>query len=107
MVGDHAAASQAATEMTRTVEAPFDFRTGGRLLGDCVRLAESDEHLSEAKRTELAGEYADRAVEMLRMVNKRGGAIDAHSLEADRGFDPLRSNEDYKKLLRELGKSGD
>src|SRR5262249_2154170 len=59
--------------------------------------------LPAAKRTELAKSYGDRAMETLRQAVAKGYK-DAANLKKEKALDPLRSRDDFKKLLAELEK---
>jgi hypothetical protein len=72
-------------------------------LARCVPLAEKDEKLAAAQRTELTRQYADRAVETLRQAVAAGYQNVGH-LKQHQDLDPLRDREDFRQLLRALEK---
>jgi serine/threonine protein kinase len=98
---DHAAAAAAAGEfLDQGVEPARDAYTAAGLLAGCVRLAARDERLSEAKRQELVAAYGDRALAALRQAIDLGFP-DFASLQPDSSLDPLRSRDDFQKLIAE------
>jgi tetratricopeptide (TPR) repeat protein len=76
---------------------PLCFRAGS-LLARCVPLATADTRLTDARRNELAENYAGRAVALLREAKKRGHQ-DIEVLKSDHGFDGIRSRADFRELL--------
>jgi eukaryotic-like serine/threonine-protein kinase len=68
-----------------------------------VELAEKDEKLSAAEREKLVNGYADRAIALIRQVVGQG-LMDADGLQKAADFEPLRSREDFKKIMLELQK---
>ncbi len=69
----------------------------GTFLARCVPLAAADTRLTDARRTELARTYADRAVELLNEAKKRGYE-NIEVLKSDHSFDVLRSRADFRQL---------
>jgi hypothetical protein len=69
-------------------------------LAGCARLAAQDEHLPESKRRELAAAYGERALAALRQAVEKG-AKEVAQMKKDPSLDPLRSREDFQKLLAE------
>jgi hypothetical protein len=63
--------------------------------------ARDDSKLAPADRTRLQGQYADRAMEFLHraVVN---GFENAAAYNKDPDLAPLRSREDFQKLVREI-----
>jgi tetratricopeptide (TPR) repeat protein len=80
-----------------------DYHLAAACLGRCAGLAEKDETLPAAKREELARAYGDRAVELLRQGIAQGYK-DGDYLKTAVEFQPLRSRDDFKKLVAELEK---
>jgi serine/threonine-protein kinase len=103
-LGDHAETARAADRLGQTaVEPPKDLSNAARFLCRCVPLVEKDTKLPDARRQELARQYADRALVMLQQAVARGYK-DLAGLQKEKDLDPLRSREDFRKLLRELEK---
>jgi hypothetical protein len=99
---DHAAAAAAAEQFLRTeVEPPRDAYTAAGLLAGCVRLAADDESLAEDNRRALATTYGDRALAALRRAIDKG-AKEVAKIGSDPSLDPLRTRDDFQKLLTEL-----
>jgi serine/threonine protein kinase len=99
---DHDAAVKAASEQPRLLpETWTGYRSAASILASCTEAAAKDVRLPEEKRKETAQAYAGQAVEMLRQAVARGYA-DVDSLNKESAFAPLRSREDFKKLLAEL-----
>jgi serine/threonine protein kinase/tetratricopeptide (TPR) repeat protein len=63
--------------------------------------AGKDAKLSAADRTKLKAQYADRSMDLLRQAAGKG-LQDAPMLEGDPDLTPLRSREDFQKLVQEL-----
>jgi tetratricopeptide (TPR) repeat protein len=80
---------------------PADLWSAACLVLQCVKLVQKDARLADAKRKELARNYADRAVELLRQAVKAGWN-DAARLMHDPQLSPLRGREDFKKLIADL-----
>jgi tetratricopeptide (TPR) repeat protein len=103
-LGDHAAAAAAAGRLAETaVNPPNDLYNAACFLARCVPLAAKDDKLPPARRKELAQEYAGRAMTTLRQAVAKGYKNAAH-LKKDRDLDPLRSRDDFQKLLADLEK---
>ena len=99
---DHVKAAEAAAQFLQVgVEPPRDAYTAACLFAGCVRLAAQDERLPEAKRQELARTYGDSAIAALRQAIEKG-AKEVAQIKTDKSLDPLRSRQDFKKLLVEL-----
>jgi tetratricopeptide (TPR) repeat protein len=104
-LGDHAAAAAAADRLAQfAVNPPNDLYNPACFLSRCVPLAAKDDKLPEAKRQELAKDYADRAMTALRQAVARGYKDAAH-LKKDPDLDPLRRRDDFQKLLAGLEKT--
>jgi tetratricopeptide (TPR) repeat protein len=98
---DHAVAAAAAGQFLQMgVEPARDAYTAAGLLAGCVRLADQDERLPEGERRELASAYGDRALAALRQAVEKG-AKEVAEMGTDPSLDPLRSREDFRKLLAE------
>jgi tetratricopeptide (TPR) repeat protein len=104
LLGEHGAAAAAAADLARVAFWPAgDSYKAACFFARCIPLAEQDARLSEARREELAKSYGGRATEALRQALAKGYQ-DAEHLKKDKDLDPLRSHEDFKKLLAELDK---
>jgi hypothetical protein len=101
---DHA---RAAAELSRVVDGKRSdsnllFQAAG-VYSLCAGAAQRDEQLPPAERQQLAGQYAARAVELLRDVQAKGSLVNrAATLRTDVVFAPLKSYEDFQKLLVDL-----
>jgi WD40 repeat protein/serine/threonine protein kinase/tetratricopeptide (TPR) repeat protein len=105
-VGEHGKAADVAAAMPRLL--PDDgwqvHQFAARLLCQCVTLAEKDGRLAEPSRTELAADYAQRAVDQVAAaINK--GFSDTAGLKTDPTFAPLRETEGFQVLLRMFEKN--
>jgi serine/threonine protein kinase/tetratricopeptide (TPR) repeat protein len=101
-LGDHAKAADAADELARFAYDPAaDSYTAAWVVVRCVDLAREDDRLTDAGRGELTRSYADRAMTHLQAA-VRHGYKDAARLRTESDFDPLRSRDDFQKLLRDL-----
>jgi hypothetical protein len=72
-------------------------------LAQCVPVVEQDEQLAAEQRQKQAQFYADQAMQMLRHAIAKGYK-DVEQLKKDKDLDPLRSRDDFQKLLAELEK---
>jgi hypothetical protein len=103
-LSDHADAARRAEEFAQIgVEPALDCYVAACLLSLCAPLATKDTKLPETKRTALAKQYADRAIELLRQAVTKGWNDAAH-MKKDPDLDRLRQRDDFKKLLAELEK---
>jgi tetratricopeptide (TPR) repeat protein/tRNA A-37 threonylcarbamoyl transferase component Bud32 len=99
---DHAAAAKAAEELAATVAGkPREGPRVARVLARCAGLASGDRALAKPKRQELAGAYGSRAVELLRKAVAAGWR-DGKALRESADFEPLRTRDDFKKLVAEV-----
>jgi serine/threonine protein kinase/Tfp pilus assembly protein PilF len=107
--GDHAAAVKAVTETVDAfdgtkVPAGLKFRREDQrlaaFLARCVRLAEKDDKLPDARRKELTQGYGDQAMALLRQARSAGFRDVAYLKTRD--FDSLRGREDFRQMLRDL-----
>jgi tetratricopeptide (TPR) repeat protein len=95
----HADAAQAVNELVAVSGLPpEDLRRAGSFLARCASLVTADADLPAARRAELAGSYAGRAVTLLRDARAKG-SWDRAALERDSSFDALRSRDDFRALL--------
>jgi tetratricopeptide (TPR) repeat protein len=98
----HVRASQVADQLSS-----LDYNTAANtynaacLLAQCVCVVEKDAELAEAKRQGLVQSYTDRALATLRQAVQNGYNDVAH-MKKDTDLDPLRSNPDFQKILRDL-----
>jgi tetratricopeptide (TPR) repeat protein/tRNA A-37 threonylcarbamoyl transferase component Bud32 len=100
---DHAGAARAVTDLAEVAPPGWpDFGEAAATLASCIRLAEQDQQLPAAKRSELAREYADQTLALLRQAVARGYRDGKNFVQTDARFDPLRSRDDFKKLLAEV-----
>jgi tetratricopeptide (TPR) repeat protein len=81
-----------------------------QLLEEAVRrqraaadLTAKDEKLSAAEREKQVNGYADRAIGLIRQAVAHG-LMDADALQRTADFEPLRSRDDFKKIVAELQK---
>jgi tetratricopeptide (TPR) repeat protein len=96
--GEHAEASANANQLAEAaVDLANDRYNAACFLAGCVPLAAKDGKLPEARRPELAKEYADRAMSVLRQAVADGYRNAAH-MKKDTDLDPLRDRADFKKL---------
>jgi tetratricopeptide (TPR) repeat protein len=71
------------------------------VLAQCAAVAANDDQLSEANRKEVVNGYGERAVTLLRQAADKGWKNAVAALKAP-VFGPLRSRDDFQKLLAEL-----
>jgi len=101
-LGDHAAAADTARKLAELAFEPIvDRYNAACIFSRCVRLAEKDTKLPEARRKELVKSYADQAMGLLRQAVAKGYKDAAH-MKKDTDLDPIRNREDFKKLIAEL-----
>jgi serine/threonine-protein kinase len=105
--GEHSLAANQATELAQVTANPApDLYNAACYLSRCIPLAEKDGQLPEGRRRELAQEYADRALALLRQAVGKGYQ-DFANMKKDSSLDPLRSRDDFDKFLMDLeAKSG-
>jgi serine/threonine-protein kinase len=101
-LSEHASAALAAADLARIAFDPANdaYKAVG-FFGRCIPLAERDSKLSEARRPELAHSYAEQALAALRQALAKGYK-DLAQLKKDKDLDPLRSRDDFQKLLAGL-----
>jgi tetratricopeptide (TPR) repeat protein len=80
---------------------PSDTYAAACTLALCIAIVEKDEKASEEERAKQVQFYGDQAMAMLRDAVAKGYKDAAH-MKKDTDLDPLRSREDFKKLVAEL-----
>jgi tetratricopeptide (TPR) repeat protein len=101
-LGDHARVAVTADELARFgYDPPEDTYNAACFVCCCVTLVEKDTQLAEARRKELAQSYADRGMALLRQAVARGFKDTAH-VKNDVDLEPLRTREEFQKLLADL-----
>jgi serine/threonine protein kinase/tetratricopeptide (TPR) repeat protein len=101
-LGDHAGVATTADELAGCGYQPArDTYNAACLLSACVTLAGKDDRLDAAKRVDLAGMYADRALAMLRQTLEYG-FTDAARLSNDPDLELLRTRDEFRKLAADL-----
>lgn len=101
-LGDHAALATEAEELARFgFDLAGDANQATGFVASCVLLSQRDEKLTESKRRQLASNYADRALVLLRRAIANGFR-DSTNLLKNSDLDPLRNRPDFQKLLKEL-----
>jgi tetratricopeptide (TPR) repeat protein len=100
-LGDHARLAVAAGDFARIGYDRNDAYFALSWYLACIALVEKDAGLPEGRRRELAREYADRAVPLIptAVANRGYGLAD---LKTRPEFSPLRSRDDFNKVLAEL-----
>jgi serine/threonine-protein kinase len=101
-LGDHPRAAETAAQILHLGYDPAtDAYSTACALSLCVPLAAHDAELAEAPRKEQSRRYADSAMQALRRALTKGYK-DLASLKTDADLNPLRTREDFKRLLNEL-----
>ena len=109
MAGDHKQAAVEAEQLNS------DQETAGTTLYNlsCVfslsaQAAADDQDLSEEERTRLEEHYATRAIKLLTRAREKGffNPLNVDHMKRDMDLDPIRSREDFKKLVAELEEAG-
>src|SRR5262249_30800344 len=101
-LADHARLAATADELARLRYDPAnDTYKAASDLSLCVTLVDKDTRLDDAKRKELATDYADRAMTLLKQAVAHGYK-DAAQMRRDPDLRPLRTREDFRKLLAAL-----
>jgi serine/threonine protein kinase/tetratricopeptide (TPR) repeat protein len=101
-LADHVQAATTAEELVRFAFEPAeDNYEAASLFGGCAVLATKDAKLAEAKRKELAQDYGDRALALLRQAVERGYK-DAERINKDSHLEPLRERDEFRKLLAQI-----
>jgi tetratricopeptide (TPR) repeat protein len=101
-LGDHATAATEAETLARFNHAPPNGPyNAARYLCWCAPLAEKDARLPEARRSELARGYRDRAMGLLRQA-VQAGFKNVALMKNDRALEALRGRADWQKLWQEV-----
>lgn len=101
-LGDHGEAAQAAAELPRLFPSVSqEYYGSAGFLARCIPLAENDLKFPEPERQTLAQSYGERAVALLKEAIKKGYK-DAKQLDDEMAFAPLRTRDDFKRLLNSL-----
>ncbi|MBI3407251.1 MAG: tetratricopeptide repeat protein [Planctomycetes bacterium] len=99
---DHRQLAMAGRELADTDYQPEkDVYEGAIWVAKCVSLAEKDARLAEGQRKELVQAYAAQAIDILKQAVARGYK-NARGLSKEPAFAPLRSREDFQKLVAEV-----
>src|SRR5262249_48661337 len=102
-LGKHVAAAKAAAEMPALYpDGLQELVQAASFLARCAALAAKDDELPEEKRKEVVNAYGKRAVMLVRQAADKGWKNVA-ALK-DPVFEPLRSRDDFQKLLAEFGR---
>jgi serine/threonine protein kinase len=80
---------------------PGDAYNAACALALCIPIVEKDDKANKEDRTKQVQFYGDQAMAMLRNAVAKGYKDGAH-MKKDTDLDPLRSREDFKKLVAEL-----
>jgi len=100
--GEHASAAEAASDLAAHALDPIEDRyVAARLLAQCMRQAQDDVRLAPARRDELVESYARQAMELLDQAVAEG-YDDAARLRTESNLEPLRSRDDFRKLLAKI-----
>jgi tetratricopeptide (TPR) repeat protein/tRNA A-37 threonylcarbamoyl transferase component Bud32 len=99
---DHAGTAQAIADLLEVAPATWpDYPRAAGLQARCIRLAQQDKKVADTRRPELVQRYGDQVVVLLQRALAQG-YTDSNYLKKTADFEPLRSREDFKKLLSEL-----
>jgi serine/threonine protein kinase/Flp pilus assembly protein TadD len=102
LLRDHRGAAAAAAELVRLYPDGWQEQVrAAEYLARCAALAAKDAGLTEEQRREVAREYGDRALALLRQAVDRGWR-DAAALTGP-SFEPLRSRDDFHALRKRTG----
>jgi len=98
----HAAAAKAADELVIFNFEPMNDKfKATRVLAQCMKLVETDTTLSVTEQKNLASEYAEKAIKLLKHAIDRGYR-DFKALSTDEAFAPLKDNQAFQLLLLDL-----
>jgi tetratricopeptide (TPR) repeat protein len=101
-LGKHAEAAGVAEKLSQVFpEDPVNWYEAAGLLALCVSLTEKDAAQTPTGRAKLAKTYADRAMQMLNVAVAKGFKH-LEAMKRNAYLKPLRSREDFKKLLAKL-----
>lgn len=102
----HASATAEATEVLQKGLGPRDASLhSARVFALASETVRQDEKLSQSEQNRRAEEYARRAIELLRQAQRAGffeNQTSVNRLKKDTDWEPLRSYEDFVKLVAEL-----
>ena len=100
-LGKHADAAKAAAELPGLYPKAWqEYVRAATYLSRCAALAAKDDKLGQEKRKEVVNRYGEKAVTLLRQGADKGWK-NVTALK-DPVFEPLRSRDDFQKLLVEL-----
>jgi serine/threonine protein kinase/Tfp pilus assembly protein PilF len=101
-LADHARLAAVAHDLAHLDFNPaYDSFVAACYLSLCTTLVEKDTRLNETRRQELAQNYADQALALLRQAVAHGFK-DAAKIKRVSELEPVRAREEYRKLLAEL-----
>jgi hypothetical protein len=101
-LGEHSGAVRIADQLAALGWNPQDDAYNAACaMAQCIPIVDKDVKLPKPKRQVLTQSYADRALALLRRAITKGYK-DAANMKKDTDLDPLRSREDFQKLLAEL-----
>jgi tetratricopeptide (TPR) repeat protein len=109
-LGDYSAAVGELDDMRAKGQEPvFSHYNFACVYSLCSGMVEKDESLPATDRKELAGAYADRAVNMLRELRDLGffSAFFINYVKNDKDFAPLESHEGFMAFLGELAQEAE
>jgi serine/threonine protein kinase/tetratricopeptide (TPR) repeat protein len=101
-LGDHTRLATTAEDLARLdYEPATDNYLAARMLCSCATLTVKDAQLSETGQADLARRYADRALTLLKQAVAHGFK-DAENMKTAGDLEPLRTREEFRKLLADL-----
>jgi serine/threonine protein kinase len=104
-LGDHVQAAKDASEMASERDlTAVDIYNLTCVYSRCSEAAGKDMNLPNAARAPLKQQYADRAMDALRLAVAKGFKS-VPALRTDADLDPLRQRDDFTALLREMARS--
>ncbi len=102
LMKDHAALARTAADLPRlSPESWQEQHKAARFFAQAATLVQADDKLTQEQRNSLAKTYADRTVQLLQQAVQKG-FNNRQLLETDPRFDPVRSRDDFRKLLEQL-----
>lgn len=106
-MSDHVKAVEAANALPMLYPASWEEHyQAASLIAWCMALVKKDASISHEKRKALARSYGDRSLALLREAMNKG-FNDPEAVKKNSMFEPLRSREDFKTLMRELEQKKD